>query len=139
MNMKTILMVVLVLLALVGILSIVLYVVNHNVSVQVKGISFLPQESIKDEVVAKFTPLTHGESNSLALIENKSLLSLTAGAFNPQFELLSSFEQKALKTSEEQKPELQNMTAGDLDRNAGLGNVTWGGVLLAFLLIVILF
>ena len=137
--MKAILLVVVILLAVVGAVCIVLYVVNHNVSVQVKQTSLLPSENIKSEGAVKFAHLTHGESESLAMIEDQFLLGMTAGAFNPQFEALSSSEQKTLKMSEEQKPELQNMTAGDLNRNAGLGGATWGGVLLAFLLIVILF
>jgi hypothetical protein len=139
MNMKTVLLVVVILLALVGVLSIVLYAVHHKASVQIKETSLLPSENIKSEEAVKFAHLTRSETNNLSIIEDQSLLDMTAGAFNPRFEALSSSEQKTLKTSEQQKPELQNMTAGDLHRNAGLGGATWGGVLLAFLLIVILF
>ena len=146
--MKKILLVVVILLALVGTLGIVLYVLNHKVvSVQIKETSLLPRESmtslpresIKAEGVAKFTSLTQVESDSLALIEDKSLMGLTAGAFNPRFELLSSSEQKTLDTSAQQNPELQNMTAGDLDDNAGLGGVSWGTVLIVVLLLIIIF
>ena len=139
--MKTILMTVLVLLALIGGLAIVLYVVNHKpiVSVQIKETSFLPRENIKSEGTAQFTPLAQVESDNLALIEDQSLLGLTAGAFNPQFEPLSASEQNTLNSNAQQNPELQNMTAGDLDDNAGLGDATWGTVLLIVLGLIILF
>jgi Tfp pilus assembly protein PilN len=134
MNMKAILLVVVILLAVVGVVSIVLYVINHNVSVQVKQTSFLPSESIKVKGVTKFTPLTKGESDSLAMIEDQSLLGMTAGAFNPQFESFSSSEQKTLKDSEQQKPELQNMTAGD-SNGSGIG--FFGAVFILLCLLIV--
>jgi hypothetical protein len=145
--MKTILLAVVILLALVGVLSIVLYVVNHKASVQIKQTSLipreimtsLPRESIKSEGAVKFTSLTHGESNSLALIEDQSLLGLTAGAFNPRVEPLSSSEQKTLKTIEEQKLELQNMTAGDLNDQSGIGTATYATVIIVVLLLILIF
>jgi hypothetical protein len=130
MNAKTILIMLVILLAMVGVVSIALYVLKHRASVQIKETSFLPRESIKPEGVAKFTLLTRGESDSLAMIEDQSLLGMSAGAFNPQFDPLSSSEQKTLKTSEEQKPELQNMTAGDSSDNRKRG---WGAALFILL------
>ncbi|HLD35598.1 MAG TPA: hypothetical protein VJC37_02665, partial [Planctomycetota bacterium] len=73
------------------------------------------------------------------LIEDQSLLGLTAGAFNPQFESLSTAEQDTLTASAQHNLELQNMTAGHLDDNAGLGGASWGTVLLVVLGLVILF
>ena len=140
--MKTILLAVVILLALVGVLSIVLYVVNHKASVQIKETSLLPRENmtslprenIKSEGAAKFTHLTHGESNSLALIENQFLLGMTAGAFNPQFEPLFSPEQKILKSSEQQNPELQNMIAGD---SSGSGIGFFGALFILLCLLIV--
>ena len=137
--MKTILMTVLVLLALVGVLAMVQYVRHHRATVTIEKTSLLPRESIKSEGTAQFTPLAQVESDNLALIEDQSLLGLTAGAFNPQFEPLSASEQNTLNSNAQQNPELQNMTAGDLDDNAGLGDATWGTVLLIVLGLIILF
>jgi len=97
------------------------------------------QESDQAEGTAEYTPLTQVESDGLARMEDGSLAGLDGGAFNPQFEPLSFSEQATLKTSEEQQPGLQDMTAGDLDDNAGLGAVTWGGLLLAVLLLIVIF
>jgi len=108
--MKRILVVAVVLLALVGTLG---YVLNHKAPVQVTETSVLPQENVGEETAVRFTHLTKAESDSLAMMEDKSLFGLDAGAFNPQFEPLSSSEQETLKISEEQNPGLQNMTAGD--------------------------
>jgi len=130
MNAKTILIMAVILLAMVGILSITLYVLKHKASVQIEKTSFLPCESIKAEGVAKFTSLTRVESDSLAMIEDQSLLGMTAGDFNPQVEALSSAEQEILKASEQQKPELQNMTAGDSNHKTERG---LGAVLLIFI------
>ncbi len=144
--MKTILMVMLIVLAAVGALSIVLYAVSHKADVQVEEtlpggvMTSLPRESIKADGAARFTPLAQAESDSLALLKNQSLLGLTAGAFSPRFDTLSSSEQITLKASEEQKPELQDMAAGDMDMNAnaGLGGVTVGLALLVALVLLIL-
>jgi len=132
--MKMILLVVIVLLASVGALWIARYALSYETAVQINKTSMLPRESIQDAGVAKVASLTQIESDSLARIEDPSLLALTAGAFNPQFEPLSSSEQKTLKASELQKPELQKMTAGD--NNSGIG---LGGALLLLLCIAILF
>jgi len=139
MNMKTILMTVLILLALVGVLAIVMYAVNHKATVTIEKTSLLPREDIKTQDSVRFTPLTLIESDSLVLIEDQSLLGLTAGAFNPQFESLSTAEQDTLTASAQHNLELQNMTAGDLSDNSGLGNATWGTVLVVALLIIIIF
>jgi len=132
--MKTILLVVLILLASVGALWIVRYALNHKATIQIKETSLLPQESIQDAGGMKVASLTQGESDSLARIEDPALLSLTAGAFNPQFEPLSSSEQATLKVNESQRPELQKMTAGD--DNSG---VRWSSVLLFILCLAIVF
>jgi hypothetical protein len=134
MNMKTILLVVLILLASIGALWVVQYALNHKATVQIKETSMLPRESIQDVGIAKVASLTRIESDSLARIEDPTLLGLTAGAFNPQFEPLSSSEQATLKMSELQRPELQNMTAGD--DNSG---VRWSSVLLFILCLAIVF
>jgi hypothetical protein len=111
MKMKRILAVAVVLLALVGTLG---YVLNHKARVRITETSVLPQENVGGEAGAQFTHLTKAESDSLAVMEDKSLFGLDAGAFNPQFEPLSSSEQKKLQISEEQNPGLQSMTAGDV-------------------------
>jgi len=136
-TMKVSLWTIVVLMALVGTWSVVMYIVNHNV--QITKTSMLPREIIQDTGVARIASLTQGEADSLAMLEDTSLLGLTAGAFNPQFAPLSSSEQATLKTSESQRPELQKMTAGDLDDNAGLGSATWGGVLIVALLLILIF
>jgi hypothetical protein len=137
MNMKKILIAVVVLLALVGVLAIVMYAVNHRV--QIKEVSLLPRENIKTGETAQFTLVMRVESETLALIEDQSLLGLSAGSFDPRFESLSTVEQNTLNASMHQNPELENMTAGNLDSNAGLGGATWGSVLLVILGLVILF
>ena len=129
-------MTVLVLLALVGGLAIVLYVVNHRATVKIEKTSLLPREIIKAEGTAQFTPITRVESDRLALIEDASLLGLTAGAFNPRFTPLSASEQNTLNSSAQQNLELQNMTAGDSDNNSEL---SLGSALLIVLILLILF
>jgi hypothetical protein len=133
--MKTLLIMVLILLALVGIMSVVIYASNpkDGPGVKMEKTSMLPRTSVKTEGIALFTPLTQVESGNLALIENQSLLGLTAGAFNPWFTPLSASEQDTLKTGAQQNPELQNMTAGDADENARIG---WGVGLVILLFLV---
>ncbi|HLD35595.1 MAG TPA: hypothetical protein VJC37_02650 [Planctomycetota bacterium] len=130
--MKTLLIMVLILLALVGIMSVVIYASNPkaNAGRTIKNTSLLPRESTENKGTVQFTPITQVESDNLALIEDQSLLGLTAGAFNPWFTPLSASEQNTLKTSEQQNPELQNMTAGNLDDNAGFG---WSVVFLVII------
>jgi hypothetical protein len=137
--MKTILITIGVLLALGGVLAMVQYVRHHKATVTIEKTSLLPRESIKTEGAAQFTPVMRVESDNLALIEDPSLLGLTAGAFNPRFAPLSASEQNTLNASAQQNPELQNMTAGDLSDNSGLGNASWGTVLVVALLIIIIF
>jgi len=137
--MKTLLITIGALLALVGILSIVQYVRHHNATVTVEKTSLLPRESINAEGSAQFTPVTRVESGTLALTEDPSLLGLSAGSFAPRFESLSASEQNVLNISAQQNPELQNMTAGDLSDDSGLGTATWGTVLLVLLGLIILF
>jgi hypothetical protein len=81
--------------------------------------------------------VAQAESDSLALLEDQSLLGLTAGAFNPRFDPLSSSEQKTLTASEAQKPELLGMAAaGDSgsDVGRGLGAVVF--IVLLYLLAI---
>jgi len=130
--MKTLLITIGALLALVGVLAMVHYVRHHKATVTVEKTSLLPRENIKTEGTAQFTSVTQVESDRLALIEDASLLGLTAGAFNPRFESLSTAEQNTLNSSAQQNLELQNMTAG-------LGTATWGTVLVVALLIIIIF
>jgi len=136
--MKTIVIVAVIILALVGIAGIIYYVMHHEASVQIKETSLHPRECIQAASAATFAPLTQAESESLAMIEDKSLFGLSAGAFNPQFEPLSSSEQETLKISEGQNPGLQNMAAGDLDDQAGHTGWTWGAILLGILVLVII-
>ena len=134
--MKTLLITIGALLALVGVLAMVHYVRHHKATVTVEKTSLLPRENIKTEGTAQFTSVTQVESDRLALIEDASLLGLTAGAFNPQFEPLSASEQNTLNSNAQQNPELQNMTAGDSDNNSGL---SLGSALLIALILLILF
>jgi hypothetical protein len=112
MKVKKILAAAVVMFVLAGTLG---YVLSHKAPVQVTETSVLPQENAGGEAAVQFTHLTKAESDSLAMIEDKSLFGLNAGAFNPQFEPLSSSEQKTLEVSEGQNPGLQSMTAGDVD------------------------
>lgn len=120
--MKTLLIMVLILLALVGVMSVVIYASNPKAS-----------PGVKTEGPAQFTPVTQVESDILVLIEDPSLLGLTAGAFNPRFEPLSTSEQDTLNASAQQNLELQNMTAGDADENARIG---WGVGLVILLFLI---
>ena len=141
--MKKSLLAAMVLFTLVGTLGIVLFVLNGEAGAQAKRTALvpleimtsLPREAIKSEGAANFTPVARSESDSLAMQEDSTLLSLSGGAFNPEFEALSSSEQKTLKTCEEQKPDLQNMTAGD----SGSVGIGLGTLLLVLLCLVILF
>jgi hypothetical protein len=136
MKMKRILVVAVVLLALVGTLG---YVLNHKAPVQVAATS-LSQENAGGKAAAQFTHLTKAESDSLAMIEDKSLFGLNAGAFNPQFEPLSSSEQKTLQISEEQNPGLQSMTAGDItfDDHGGVIVISTSLLIIIILLIILI-
>ena len=129
---------VLILLALAGVMSVVIYASSPkvNTSVKTSKTSLLPRESINAEGSAQFTPVTRVESGTLALIEDPSLLGLTAGAFNPKFTPLSASEQDTLNVSAQQNPELENMTAGDADNNSG---ISLGSALLIVLILLILF
>jgi hypothetical protein len=131
-TMKTVLWTCVVLLALVGVVAIVRYASSHNASVTIEKTSLMTREDIKAEGPAQFTPITRVESDRLALMEDSSLMGLTAGAFNPEFAPLSDSEQDTLNSSAQQNPELQDMTAGD----AGVGV---GSVLLIVLILLILF
>ena len=133
--MKTLLIMVLILLALVGIMSVVIYASNPkaNAGRTIKNTSLLPRESTENKGTVQFTPITQVESDNLALIEDQSLLGLTAGAFNPQFESLSTAEQDTLTASAQHNLELQNMTAGDADENARIG---WGVGLVILLFLI---
>jgi hypothetical protein len=143
--MKTLLIMVFILLALVGAMSVVIYASNHKANVQIKETSLLYRESMASarggsayggEGTAQFTPVTRIESGTLAVIEDQSLLGLSAGAFNPRFESLSASEQNTLNTRVQQNPELQDMTAGNSDNNSGL---SLGSALLIVLILLILF
>jgi hypothetical protein len=137
--MKTILITIGVILALLGVLATVQYVRHHKATVTIEKTSLLPREDIKAEGPAQFTPITRVESDRLALMEDVSLLGLTAGAFNPEFAPLSDLERDTLNNNSQQNLELQSMTAGNLNDNAGLGTATWGAVLVVVLLIIMIF
>jgi hypothetical protein len=121
--MKTLLIMMLILLALAGIMSVLIYASSpkSNAGAAVEKTSLLPRDDIKAEGPAQFTPITRGEFDRLALIEDSSLMGLTAGAFNPEFAPLSDSERDTLNNSARQNLELQSMTAGNLNDNAGFG------------------
>ena len=131
--MKTLLTMMFILLALDGVMNTLIYASNHKASAKIEKALPLPRENIKSEEAARVTPVTRVESDNLALIEDSSLLGLTAGAFNPWFTPLSVSEQDTLKTGAQQNPELENMTAGDADESARIG---WGVVSIILLFLV---